>query len=121
MKRTFGTPKPSKKKSGGGIRVFLVIALGGLLRLRSARGPRDLSFEETKVEITKGSSLSAFYEHLSSAEVFWLKWYLRQHPESFTSLQEGTYALSGTYTAIEFLEHIAKGPEKNYISYTVLE
>jgi UPF0755 protein len=45
---------------------------------------------------------------------------LRTHTD-IPALQEGTYALSGSYTKADFITHLAKGPEKNFISYTVLE
>ncbi|MCR5412817.1 MAG: hypothetical protein K6E76_07765 [Patescibacteria group bacterium] len=50
-----------------------------------------------------------------------LKRYLRNHPESFTTLLEGTYLLSGEYTAQTFLEHLAQGPEKEFITVKILE
>jgi UPF0755 protein len=46
---------------------------------------------------------------------------MRTHKDIIVQLQEGTYIVSGTYTASEFLAHLAKGPEKEFISYTVLE
>jgi cell division protein YceG involved in septum cleavage len=60
------------------------------------------------VEILKGDSISKFYSTLSFAEVFWFKRYLRNHPEAFSSILEGTYVMSGEYTAQEFLDHLAK-------------
>ena len=100
----------------------MILLLGFFVRLWIARGPRNLYFPpETKVEIVKGDTLAKFYINLSQAEIFRCKRYLKTHSEISTSLQEGTYILSGTYTAAEFLEHIAKWPTKEFISYTVLE
>ncbi|MDR2190867.1 MAG: endolytic transglycosylase MltG [Candidatus Peribacteria bacterium] len=74
----------------------------------------------TKIEIVKGDTIAKFYAPLSKAEVFRLKRHLKTHPD-IPTLQEGTYVVSGSYTAEDFLTHIAKGPEKQFISYTVLE
>jgi UPF0755 protein len=73
------------------------------------------------VEILKGDTLTKFYTHLSSSEVFRLKRYLRTHVDAFSALQAGTYIVSGSYTSEQFLTHLSKGPEKSFISYTVLE
>jgi cell division protein YceG involved in septum cleavage len=81
-----------------------------------------LSFApDTRIEVLKGDSVSVFYDELSSAEVFRFKRYLRNHPEAFTSILEGSYILSGTYTAQEFLDHLAEGPEQTYIVVRILE
>jgi UPF0755 protein len=45
---------------------------------------------------------------------------LRTHTD-IPALQEGTYIVSGSYTKADFITHLAKGPEKEFISYTVLE
>jgi cell division protein YceG involved in septum cleavage len=45
---------------------------------------------------------------------------LKTH-DNLPALQEGTYIVSGAYRPPTFLDHLAKGPEKKFISYTVLE
>jgi cell division protein YceG involved in septum cleavage len=85
-------------------------------------GPRDLYFPpETNVIILKGDSISKFYTQLSSVEVFRFKWHLRNNPDSFSSILEGNYVLSGNYTAQTFLSHIAQGPAQEHIVVRILE
>lgn len=84
--------------------------------------PSDLSFDGQKVSVVKGDTINKFYNTLlDDNQTFWMKFYVKRHPNELPKIQEWTYIFSGKYTSEEFLSHIAKGPEKEYISYTVLE
>lgn len=122
MQRSFWPRKHKKAKSKKGIWILFIIILLLVFRLWKARGPRDLYFEpDSKVVVLKWETISKFYDELSSPEIFRFKRYLRNHPESFTSILEGSYALSGSYTAQDFLEHLAQGPEQEYVVVKILE
>ena len=122
MQKSFWPHNNKKKKSGVWMWILLVVAVFLLFWLWKSRGPRDLYFEpDTKVVLLKGETVSKFYSELSSVEVFWFKWYLRNNPEAFTSLLEGSYTLSGSYTASEFLKHLAQWPEQEYAIVRILE
>ena len=123
MPKSFWTRTTKRRKNiSWQIVVLLICLLIFLVVGRKIWGPRDLHFPpETRVVVLKGDSISKFYWELSSAEVFRFKRYLRNHPESFVSILDGSYVLSGKYTAQEFLDHLAKGPEQEYAVIRILE
>jgi UPF0755 protein len=112
-----------KKKKGWKWFLILLIALLVLaIRGRIKYSPSDLVFENQRVSIVKWDTITKFYnELLDDNQTFWMKWYVRNHEDQLPKIQEWTYIFSGKYTNEEFLSHIAQGPEKEYISYTVLE
>ena len=112
-----------KKKKGWKWLLFLLIAILVLaIRWWIKYSPSDLSFDGQKVSIVKWDTIAKFYSTLlDDNQTFWMKFYVRRHPEQLPNIQEWTYIFSGKYTSEEFLSHIAKWPEKEYISYTVLE
>lgn len=85
--------------------------------------PRDLIFEWEKVSVVKWDTITKFYDslQLDKTQIFWLKLYVKKHPELLPNIHEWTYVFSWEYTKADFLSHIAEGPEKEYIVYTVLE
>ena len=98
--------------------LIIIIAIRGWIKF----SPSDLSFEWQKVSVVKWDTISKFYSTLlDDNQTFWMKYYVRRHPDQLPKIQEWTYIFSWTYTSEEFLSHIGKGPEKEYISYTVLE
>lgn len=112
--------KKYKKRYGWNLIVmclFLLILIIVWIKL----SPEKMSFEWEKVSIVKWNTISKFYDKLDKNQIFRLKFYIKRHPENLPNIQEWTYVLSWTYTNAELLEHIAEGPEKEYISYTVLE
>ncbi len=97
--------------------LFIIIVIFCCIKF----SPKALTFENEKVSIVKWNNISKFYEKLDKNQILWLKFYIKRNPEALPNIQEWTYIFSGTYTNAEFLAHIAEGPEKEYISYTVLE
>ncbi len=98
--------------------VIVIIAIFGWVKY----SPSDLSFDGQKVSIVKWDTITKFYTTLlDDNQTFWMKYYVKRHPDQLPKIQEWTYIFSWTYTSEEFLSHIAQGPEKEYISYTVLE
>ncbi|MBO4203618.1 endolytic transglycosylase MltG [bacterium] len=59
------------------------------------------------------------YQSLPSNQQLALKLYAKSH--ELPIIQEGTYLFSGTYTPEAFFAHIAKGPERSYLKYRILE
>lgn len=110
-----------KKKSWMWKRFFLLIIFIFLVFWWIKYAPSDLTFNGQKVSVVKWDTISKFYQNLDSSQIFRLKLYIKRHPDQLPNIQEWTYILSWTYSNSEFLSHIAKGPEKEYISYTVLE
>lgn len=97
---------------------IIIVAIRGWIKF----SPSDLNFENQKVSIVKWDTITKFYDTLlDDNQTFWMKLYVRNHKDQVPNIQEWTYIFSGKYTSEEFLSHIAKGPEKEYISYTVLE
>ena len=118
----FGYSRQKKKKGWKWFLVLLIAILVLAIRWWIKYSPSDLVFENQKVSIVKWDTISKFYDTLlDDNQTFWMKWYVRNHEDQLPKIQEWTYVFSGTYTSEEFLSHIAKGPEKEYISYTVLE
>ena len=73
--------------------------------------PSDLSFEWQKVSVVKWDTISKFYSTLlDDNQTFWMKYYVRRHPDQLPKIQEWTYIFSWTYTSEEFLSHIGKTP-----------
>ena len=98
--------------------VIIIIAVFCLIKF----SPRDLSFEWQKVSVVKWYTIAKFYNTLlDDNQTFWMKFYVRRHPDQLPNIQEWTYIFSWKYTSEEFLRHIGEWPEKEYISYTVLE
>ena len=118
----FGYSRQKKKKGWKWFLFILiaivVIAIRGWIKF----SPSDLNFENQKVSIVKWDTISKFYDALlDDNQTFWMKLYVRNHKDQVPNIQEWTYIFSGKYTNEEFLSHIWEGPEKEYISYTVLE
>lgn len=118
----FGYSHQKKKKSWKWFLFILVAIIIVAIRWWIKYSPSDLVFEWEKVSIVKWDTITKFYNALlDDNQTFWMKWYVKRHPDQLPKIQEWTYVFSGTYTSEEFLSHIAKWPEKEYISYTVLE
>lgn len=120
----FGYSKTKKnKKSWWWIWFFLILLVVAIIFWKTKLSPKDLVFEWEKVSIVKGNTISTFYEslNLDKTQTFWLKFYIKRHPEELPNVQEWTYVFSWEYTQSEFLSHIGNWPEKEYIIYTILE
>jgi len=118
----FGYSRQKKKKGWKWFLILLIAILVLAIRWWIKYSPSDLVFEWEKVSIVKWDTITKFYNALlDDNQTFWMKWYVRNHEDQLPKIQEWTYVFSGTYTSEEFLSHIAKWPEKEYISYTVLE
>ena len=118
----FGYSRQKKKKGWKWFLILLIAILVLAIRWWIKYSPSDLVFDWQKVSIVKWDTISKFYNTLlDDNQTFWMKWYVRNHADQLPKIQEWTYVFSWTYTSEEFLSHIAKGPEKEYISYTVLE
>ena len=118
----FGYSHQKKKKGWKWFLILLVviviIAIFGWIKY----SPSDLSFDGQKVSVVKWDTISKFYTTLlDDNQTLWMKYYVKRHPDQLPKIQEWTYIFSWTYTKAEFLSHIWDGPEKEYISYTVLE
>ena len=97
--------------------VIIIIAIFVWIKF----SPSDLSFNGQKVSVVKWDTITKFYGTLlDDNQTLWMKVYVRRHPDQLPKIQEWTYVFSGEYTSEEFLSHIANGPEKEYMSYTVL-
>ena len=118
----FGYSNQKKKKHWNGFLFFIIAIIIIVIRWFAKFSPSDLAFEWQKVSIIKWDTITKFYSILlDDNQTFWMKFYVKRHPDQLPKIQEWTYIFSWTYTSEEFLSHIAKGPEKEYISYTVLE
>ena len=118
----FGYSRQKKKKGWKWFLILLIAILVLAIRWWIKYSPSDLVFENQKVSIVKWDTISKFYDTLlDDNQTFWMKWYVRSHEDQLPKIQEWTYIFSGKYTNEEFLSHIAQGPEKEYISYTILE
>jgi UPF0755 protein len=118
----FGYSRQKKKKGWKWFLILLIAILVLAIRWWLKYSPSDLVFDWQKVSIVKWDTISKFYNTLlDDNQTFWMKWYVRNHEDQLPKIQEWTYIFSGKYTNEEFLSHIAQGPEKEYISYTVLE
>lgn len=118
----FGYSRQKKKKGWKWFLFILIVIFIVAIRWWIKYSPSDLSFDGQKVSIVKWDTIAKFYNTLlDDNQTFWMKWYVKRHPGELPKIQEWTYVFSGTYTSEEFLSHIAKWPEKEYISYTVLE
>jgi len=112
-----------KKKKGWKWWLFLFIVIIILaIRWCAKFSPSDLNFEWQKVSVVKWDTITKFYNTLlDDNQTFWMKFYVKRHPNQLPKIQEWTYIFSWTYTSEEFLSHIAQWPEKEYITYMVLE
>lgn len=118
----FGYSRQKKKKGWKWFLFILIAIIIVAIRWWIKYSPSDLVFEWEKVSIVKWDTITKFYNTLlDDKQTFWMKWYVRNHKDQLPNIQEWTYVFSWTYTSEEFLSHIAKWPEKEYISYTVLE
>jgi UPF0755 protein len=118
----FGYSRHKKQKSKKWVLFMFIAILIIAIRWWIKYSPSDLVFENQKVSIVKWDTISKFYDALlDDNQTFWMKLYVRNHKDQVPNIQEWTYVFSGTYTNEEFLSHIAKWPEKEYISYTILE
>ena len=118
----FGYSRQKKKKRWKWFLILLIAILVLAIRGRIKYSPSDLVFENQKISIVKWDTITKFYDTLlDDKQTFWMKLYVRNHSDEVPKIQEWTYIFSGKYTNEEFLSHIAQGPEKEYISYTILE
>ena len=118
----FGYSHQKKKKAWKWFLFIFIAIIIIAIRWWVKFSPSDLSFDGQKVSIVKWDTISKFYNTLlDDNQTFWMKFYVRRHPDELPNIQEWTYIFSWIYTREEFLSHIAKWPEKEYISYTVLE
>jgi len=118
----FGYSRQKKKKRWNWFLILLIAILILAIRWWIKYSPSDLVFENQKVSIVKWDTISKFYDTLlDDNQTFWMKLYVRNHKDQVPNIQEWTYIFSGKYTNEEFLSHIWEWPEKEYISYTVLE
>jgi UPF0755 protein len=118
----FGYSRQKKKKHWKWFLFLLIVIIILVVRWWIKFSPSDLNFEWQKVSIVKWDTITKFYDTLlDDNQTFWMKFYVRNHKDQLPNIQEWTYIFSGKYTNEEFLSHIAKWPEKEYISYTVLE
>ena len=118
----FGYSRQKKKKGWKWFLILLIAILVLVIRWWIKYSPSDLVFENQKVSIVKWDTISKFYDALlDDKQTFWMKLYVRNHKDQVPNIQEWTYVFSWKYTNEEFLSHIWEGPEKEYISYTVLE
>ena len=115
----FGYSHQKKKKHWKGF-LFILIAIILIAIFAWIKfSPSDLSFNWQKVSVVKWDTINKFYSTLlDDNQTFWMKFYVRRHPDQLPKIQEWTYIFSWKYTSEEFLW---KWPEKEYISYTVLE
>jgi len=112
-----------KKKSQAGVKVFLffLVVVCSII-FYQLFSEKHYYFEPwTEVVLKKGDSLEVFYQNFSFFEKFSFKWYLKKNPEAFSTILEGTYLLSGEYSAQSLLEHLKKGPESEIIKVRILE
>ena len=118
----FNYSRQKKKKGWKWFLILLIAILVLAIRGRIKYSPSDLVFENQRVSIVKWDTITKFYnELLDDNQTFWMKLYVRNHADQLPKIQEWTYVFSWEYTNEEFLSHIAKWPEKTYVSYTVLE
>ena len=118
----FGYSRQKKKKGWKWFLILLIAILVLVIRWWIKYSPSDLVFENQKVSVVKWDTISKFYDALlDDNQTFWMKLYVRNHKDQVPNIQEWTYVFSWKYTNEEFLSHIWEGPEKEYISYTVLE
>ena len=118
----FGYSHQKKKKGWKWFLILLIVIIILAIRWWIKFSPSDLNFEWQKVSIVKWDTITKFYDTLlDDSQTFWMKFYVRNHKDKLPNIQEWTYIFSGKYTNEEFLSHISKWPEKEYISYTVLE
>lgn len=112
-----------KKKKGWKWFLFIIIVIIFIAIFAWIKfSPSDLSFDWERVSVVKWDTITKFYNTLlDDNQTFWMKFYVRRHPDQLPNIQEWTYVFSGEYTREEFFSHIAQWPEKEYISYTVLE
>ena len=120
----FGYSKAKKnKKNWWWIWLILIVLVMAIIFWKAKLLPKDLVLEWEKVSIVKWDTITKFYDSLGldKTQRFWLKFYVKRHPEQLPNIQEWTYVFSGEYTKADFLSHIWEWPEKEYIVYTVLE
>ena len=111
-----------KKKNGGwGKLIMLIIIILILIFWYIKLSPKDIILDNVKVLVVKWDTIGKFYDKLDKNQIFWLKFYIKRHPNELPLIQEWTYIFSWEYSNAEFLSHIAQWPEKEFISYTVLE
>ena len=118
----FGYSHQKKKSHWKGF-LFILVAIIIIANFAWIKfSPSDLSFDWQKVSVVKWDTITKFYNTLlDDNQTFWMKFYVRRHPDQLPNIQEWTYIFSWVYTREEFLSHIGKWPEKEYISYTTLE
>lgn len=110
-----------KKKSWKWKWIIILILIIALIFWYVKYSPKDINLDDVKVSVVKWDTIAKFYQKLDETQVFRLKFYIKRHPDELPKIQEWTYIFSWTYSNWEFLSHIAKWPEKEYILYTVLE
>jgi len=99
----------------------LLILIGILFYLQSAYNAK-ISFKEQTITIEKWDTIHKFIAHQTGVKKIMTKIWLRKHKKDIPLLQEWSYPIENKeYTKQEFLELIAKGPQKEYLHLTVLE
>jgi len=73
------------------------------------------------IELKEWQNFSTITNYLSNPEQIKLKMYNRFHKFDFSKIEQWVYSFSGTYSAGQFVDHVLSGPERDYISYTILE
>lgn len=118
----FGYSHQKKKKDWKWWLFLFIVIVILAIRWCAKFSPSDLNFDDQKVSVVKWDTITKFYNTLlDDNQTFWMKFYVKRHPDQLPKIQEWTYIFSWRYTSEEFLSHIAQWPEKEYITYTVLE
>jgi len=76
---------------------------------------------DKEITLKEGQSFSTIVDYLSSPEQIRLKMYNKFHKFDFSNIEQGVYTFSWEYLPGQFVAHILRGPERDYISYTILE
>lgn len=108
------TPKKKPPKIGRWILLLLIIYLVAHFFTK----PISINSE---VVIKKWDTFQNFLEPLSSMDRFRMKLYIKGKNIDFSRLDYGTYSFSGDYSRHDFVSHVLKWPEKEYVRYTILE
>jgi len=97
----------------------IILGIGGLgLYLHATQA---ISHTATVVVDSWSRLQSLLPTSLSPIQSLWWRYQISRNPEVAQSLHQWRYAFSWSYTAQQFLDHVAKGPGNNLISLTILE
>lgn len=112
--------KKKKKLKFGWIILSLFLIIVGFCFYFSYRAP--IVFEEnTFIDVENGDTIAKFYAHLDSYDAFFMRLWLKNNKNLIPIVQKGNYILGGSYSKESLLEHIAQGPQKEFIRITLLE